>query len=144
MDDKREHSQVPVKVTAFADKGIAQLVTVMNNIPDVSTFSSCEGRKGKSDEDAHIYLYYGQPFRTSWLRIAHFANKLAEVLARNGSYDTDIAVEWTGDKDSPYISIKMRPKQIHTVFKILCDHMSEFSYDTLCKELHSLMECPDQ
>ena len=143
MVEMNEHCQVPIKVTAFVDKGIAELVALLNDIPNVSTFSSCEGRDGKNGEDAHVYFFYGQPYRTNWLTTTLFANKLAEILSHNESYDTDIAVEWTGDKDSPYISIKMRPKQIQRVVRILCDHMSEFSYDTLYKELHSSIECLD-
>lgn len=137
----KEHHQTAVKVTTFVDSGMAELVTVLNDIPNVSTFSSCEGRTGKNGEDAHVYLFYGQPYRANWITTSLFANKLAEVLAHSGSYDTDIFIEWTGDKDSPYITIQMHPRQISAVVKILHDHMSEFSYDTLYKELHSSIKC---
>lgn len=141
MTDIKEHSQIAVKVTAFVDSGIAELVAMLNYIPRVSTFSSCEGGTGRNGEDAHVYLFYGQPYSTTWLITALFANKLAEVLAHNGSYDTNIAVEWTGDKDAPFISIELNPNEIEKVFKILSAHMNEFSYDTLYKELHNSIEC---
>jgi len=123
--------QVAVKVTAYVDKEIAELVSLLNDIPNVSTFSSCGGKLGKSAERAHIYFYYGEPYSTGWLESAQFANKLAMILAKNHSYDTDITLEWLGDKDSPFISIELHPKDISALVKILSDHMNEFSYDTL-------------
>lgn len=140
-NDKEEHSQIAVKVTAFVDSGVAELVTILNDIPNVSTFSSCEGKVGRNGENAHVYLFYGRPYRTNWLLVACFANKLAAVLACNGSYNTDITLEWAGDKDAPFISITLPPKEIGKVVKTYCDHMSEFSCDTLYRELHSSIEC---
>ena len=130
MSPSQLHKQVPVKVTAYVDEGIANLVVILNNIPQVSTFSSCEGRLGKHRDDAHIYFDYGIPNKQSWYSSGKFASKLAKVLSENGSYDTEIALEWTGDKETPYISIKIYPEQIAEVFKILLDHKNEFFYDT--------------
>ncbi len=141
MVDIKEHSQTAVKVTAFVDSGIAKLVAMLNNIPNVSTYSSCEGRTGRNGENAHVYFFYGQPYRTNWLTTACFASKLAEALANSVSYDTDITVEWSGDKDAPFISIELPQKEIGEVVKILSAHMNEFSYGTLYKELHNSIEC---
>lgn len=134
----RKHNQVIIKVNTFVDKGIAEVVSVLNQIDSVITFSSCEGRDGRNQEDAHVYFYYGYPFEPDYHKIVSFAAKLAKVLAANDSYDTDIALEWTGDKETPFISIRMPPEQIHTVAMILNDHMSEFPYDILDKEPHHL------
>lgn len=123
------HQQVPVKVKAFVDKGIAQLVTILNEFDGVMTFSSCEGRFGRWREDAHIYLYYGEPFNEDYLATSHFAAKLAKVLAQNKAYDVEVRLEWTGDKDAPFVSIMIPAEQVELVFRILSDHRSEFSYD---------------
>jgi len=136
----KEHKQIAVKVNAYVDEAIAELVGVLNDIQNVSTFSSCGGEE---EENAHIYFFYGEPYKGSWLESAQFANKLAKILANNDSYDSEVSLEWNGDKDAPFISIELYPNEIKKVFKILFDHMNEFSYDTLCKELHSSIECRD-
>jgi len=78
------HKQVAVKTTAFVDNGIAELVTILNSIPQVSTFSSCEGRLGKYKEDAHVYLYYGVPNKRTWYGMGKFTSRLAGLLGLNG------------------------------------------------------------
>ena len=84
---------------------------------------------GRNIEYAHVYLCYGEPFSAMWLQSAMFAHKLADILAKCGSYDTDVKLEWTGEKDAPFISIELNPAEIKKVVEILCAHKTEFSYD---------------
>ena len=37
------HHEVPVKVTAWVDEGIAPLVLALNELPGVQTLDSCQG-----------------------------------------------------------------------------------------------------
>jgi len=136
----RKHNQVIIKVNTFVDKGIAEVVSILNQIDNVITFSSCEGKNSRNQENAHVYFYYGYPFKPDYHKMLSFAARLAKVLAANDSYDTDIALEWIGDKETPFISISMPSEQIHSVAMILNDHMNEFLCGILDKEPHHLRE----
>lgn len=130
MNKYRNHKIVAVKATSFVDSGIAQLVTILNEIPNVSTFSSCEGRIRRKTDDAHVYMSYGETRKQTWYSMGKFASKLAKILGQNGSYDTEVSLEWIGDKEIPFISLKIHPRNIAKATKIINDHKSELIYDT--------------
>jgi hypothetical protein len=119
------HKQVPVKVNTFVDKGIVPIIKALNDIDGISTFSSCEGIKGK--ERAHVYFDLGQYSPRHWQKLAKLAAKLAEVLSHD--CDADISLEWSGGKDSPFISIVFEPQYTLQIAKILSDHRNELVYD---------------
>ena len=52
------HPQSWVKVNAQVDKAIADLVRVLNNIPELETTESCQGYSGLQ-EQGYLYFYYG-------------------------------------------------------------------------------------
>ena len=117
------HKQVPVRVTAFVDEGIAPIIQILNDIDGICTFSSCEGIKGK--ECAHVYFDFGQYLPNHSLRLAKLATKLAKILSANGLYDVDVLLEWTGDKDNPFIAIEFESQYIKQIAKALSDHKKE-------------------
>lgn len=117
MIRRQPHRQIPVKVTAFVDEGIAPVVQALNTIDGVSTFSSCQGIQGR--EYAHVYFDFGQHSRNHWFRLAKLANKLAGTLSANGVYDADVCLEWTGDKENPFISIEFEPQHIAQIARVL-------------------------
>ncbi|KKN17100.1 hypothetical protein LCGC14_0969320 [marine sediment metagenome] len=123
-----KHRQVPIKVNTFVDEGIAPVVQVLNDIEGISTFSSCEGIKGK--EHAHVYFDFGQYPPKHWQTLGKLAAKLAKVLSTNEMYDTDVCLEWTGDKDNPFIAIEFKPQDTLQIARILSDHKRELVYDT--------------
>ena len=124
----KSHKPVSVKVNAFVDEGIAEVVRVLNEIKMVSTFSSCVGVNG---DYAHIYFTYGCPYSKGWLKTARFSSRLAKLLSTNNEcYDCDVLMEWTGDKDSPFVALSFPYKDSAQLFKILDDHRSELAYDT--------------
>lgn len=51
------YEQIPVKITVYVDRGVADVVSALNDINGKSSFSSCEGING---EWAHIYFDCGQ------------------------------------------------------------------------------------
>ena len=104
---------------------ILNLVKLLNSLDYIWVADS-----GIDGNEAYIYLYCEKPSQIVWMQAASLAAKLAKVLADAESYDSDIALEWIGDKDMPFISISMILGQVNTIAKILSDHRSEFSYDT--------------
>lgn len=127
MSKHQSHTQVPVKITAFVDKGIASIVQILNEIDGISTFSSCEGEKGK--EYAHVYFDLGQYSPTDWIKLAKLASIFANILSLNNIYDANVRLEWTGDKDNPFVAIEFDQQHTSQIASIFGDHKNELTYD---------------
>ncbi len=97
------HKQVPAKVTAYVDKGIKELVELLNTIPKVCTIESCEG---SSTHWASVSLDYGVDYDDNNYDIyalVEFADKLwntikdaefkGKVSAGTMEYIT-LSIEW--------------------------------------------------
>ena len=74
-----EHKQVWTKVNAQVDEGIAEIVRLLNAIPDLQTIDSCQGTPG-GVKPAHVNFYYGD-----WKTICQFmfemlGPRLAEAI----------------------------------------------------------------
>jgi len=110
-----QHRQVPCKVTAYVDKGIKNLVELLNTFDGISTFESCEGGEGKL---AFVYMSYGDEDKSyedgrRFVQLSHFVNKLATFMGKHtesqitGGYRINVSIEWQGNKRFPFISIEM-------------------------------------
>lgn len=87
------HREVPVKVNAFVDEGVAELVEALSAIPRLVTLESCQGGDGR---DAYIIFRLGD-----WQEIGHFmferllpamSEDLRSVAAlRVQAYDVEMA-----------------------------------------------------
>ncbi len=135
MTNPQPHKQVSAKVTAFVDEGIKDLVELLNTFENVSTWESCEGRKG--NRLASVYMDYGdcrKPYDDDgeFDEMTHFVIKLVKLFAKytrgsiDGGYQADISIEWQGDKRFPFISIEMPPSCIKKVTDILSLVRAEF------------------
>jgi|TARA_R110000744_G_scaffold173848_1_gene292571 hypothetical protein len=81
-----EHKQVWTKVNASVDEEIAEIVSLLSEIPGLQTIQSCEGEPG--GRPAYVYFYYGD-----WSQIGRLAfDGLAPRLDRAGD-DVTISVE---------------------------------------------------
>jgi hypothetical protein len=54
---EERHEQVWVKANVPVDRGIANVVSILNRIDGLRTLDSCEGIAGK--KPAHVYFNYG-------------------------------------------------------------------------------------
>jgi len=125
------HKQVPAKVTVYVDEGIRELVEVLNSFDKVSTFESCQGGNGKL---AFVCMEYDMA--RNFKEMSGFANRLATILAgiaKQGTgispepiYDINLAIEWGGDKRTPFISIRCPSDSINEVASIFADVQKEF------------------
>ncbi len=57
------HRETIVKVNAFADEGVAELVVALSGIPGLITLESCQGGEGR---DAFVYFRLG-----GWMESGH-------------------------------------------------------------------------
>ncbi len=66
------HKQVWVKVNTPVDEGMAELISLLNQVNCLYTLQSCQGY----DEWGYVYFRYGD-----WLKLGHFVfGKLAPIL----------------------------------------------------------------
>ena len=110
------------------DENITKIIAVLKELEGVNVFDSSVGKSGRWKEPADVYFYYEPSNQSGWLPAAKLAAKLADILIKSGSYDTDVSLGWTGDKDMPYIAVEIPAEQTRHVAMIFADHKTEFSY----------------
>jgi hypothetical protein len=74
VTDLLPHQEIPVKVTAWVDEGVAPLVTALNEFERVMTVDSCQGDAAKG---AYVLFSY----RGEGKEAACVASDLGRVLA---------------------------------------------------------------
>lgn len=80
------HDQVWVKVNAQVDSGMAEIVSLLNEIEGLQTIESCQGQ---GDRLAFVYFYYGD-----WDKICGLVfGELAPELCRQVDETVSLAVE---------------------------------------------------
>lgn len=86
------HQQVWVKVNAQVDAGLAEVVRLLNEVPQLDTLQSCQGFPGEAP--AYVYFKFGD-----WKKLCEFAfSRLAPLLPDNDG--VVLTVEAAG-KESP-------------------------------------------
>jgi hypothetical protein len=134
MNSLQPHKQVPCKVTRYVDEGIKELVELLNTFDNVSTIESCQGDQ-ESGEDAFVDIQYGRMSGNGYKASAAFAKKLKKALIED-KFDPSIptvSLEWLGSHTVPDVVIKIPPKEIKTVVRLLSEKRSVFSHDTACR-----------
>ncbi len=126
------HKQVAAKVTAFVDEPLKELIEILNTFDNISTFESCQGGDGKL---AFVLMDYGD-LSEDFDKVAAFTHKLAKALADavnegtgispDPSYDTNLAVEWDGDKRHPFVAVRFPSDSIGEVTRIFAHVRNEF------------------
>jgi hypothetical protein len=100
------HNEVPVKVTAWVDEGVAPLVTALDALdPDLVTVDSCQGHNGGSAYVSFIH-------RGSDAALLHLVAQVASVLS--ASFDAEVfklRVEWAGT-EHPMAELQTVQQQI--------------------------------
>jgi len=90
-----DHREVSVKVNAWVDEGIADLVTALSEIEGLVTLESCQG--GSSEHDAFVIFRYGDWRKCGELLFGKILPQMppdlrAGVSLRLQAYDTDTAL----------------------------------------------------
>jgi hypothetical protein len=101
------HDEIPVLVTAWVDKGVADLVTALNGIPGVMTLSSCqEGQDGLARvsfctrEDESLY---------------GVVNRLAQIIGSGPREAVTLSVWWGADDAPPVADLACPPPLVPAV-----------------------------
>jgi hypothetical protein len=101
------HEQVPVKVNAAVDRGVAGLVQALNYWPNVMTVSSCEG---DASHDAYVSFVVGN----DWKDLGEFVDRLSANLGNKAQICDEtrftISIEWYTGSKSPlgYVRVPHR------------------------------------
>jgi hypothetical protein len=103
------HKEIPVKVNAFVDEGVAPLVLALNSIDGLVSLDSCQCDAITSQ--ASVYFCYG----ASWQDLANLVEALARAL-RNLDLccGYSVCLEWFGNND-PRGHLLVRPENVATV-----------------------------
>jgi hypothetical protein len=97
-----QHNQVQVKVNAWVDEGIADLVAALSDIEGLVTLESCQG--GETAGDAFVYFRLG-----GWQQSGEFLfEKLLAVLPPDLKAVTSLRLS-AYDADVPLASITIEP-----------------------------------
>lgn len=81
------HQQILVKVNAEVDAGIAEVVSLLNEIKGLQTLESCQGDGG--GRPAYVYFWYGD-----WRTTATFVFEcLAPQLSSERGCDHSVSLE---------------------------------------------------
>lgn len=119
-----QHKQVPVKVTAYVDEDIKELVELLNQIPKACTIESCQG------SDAHwatveldYAVNYANDEQVDLIEVVNFADRLWAFISQNIRNDIEcdavsIGIEWHS-RHTPTIVLRIEPHYIDKLVNIL-------------------------
>jgi hypothetical protein len=132
-----QHEQVPVKVTAFVDKGLCELIEVLNSFNGLWSSASCEG---DDTTPASIQLRYGTSpdYRLTCVAANNLAKLVAAELTRRDDaklfdFNISISVQWCGNLLFPFILIELSHEHIQSGVRIFSSIRERFSHDTCNK-----------
>jgi hypothetical protein len=111
----KKHRQVPVKVNAWVEEGVAPLVEALNRYDQVWTTSSSAG-EGDRDRAHVVFAYNG---RTA--RFCNVAQKLANALSRDlpNSDLWNLQVQWAFGSSQPLATLEVKKKAVAKVSRAL-------------------------
>lgn len=119
------HEQVPIKVNAECDRGIAPLVSALNEIDGLITLDSCqEALAGES----WVFFTYGD----GWQSLSPLLQEISSGLGRaNLCCGCTLRLEWVGSNERPRAQILVRPEHVGIVaaaIRQLSIHLNHHRY----------------
>lgn len=101
------HTEVPVRVNAWVDQGVAELVAALNDLPGVLTLDSCECG---ADGDAYVFFTtHGSD------ALLDAAEQVSQALKGAEDCEAVVAVEWWYGSDTPTGRLRCRPADVPAV-----------------------------
>ncbi len=101
------HRQVPIKVNALVDEGIAPLVTALSRLAPVLTLDSCQGGDGAP---AYVYFGYSGPEENELTFFYRLAKAIAGQPHREPFFTLNL--EWRSGNQRPLASLQCPPEAI--------------------------------
>lgn len=110
------HTEVPVKVNCWVDRGIAPLVDVLNEFEDVWTLDSCENDRSELRRGAYVMFAYRGPNPDGFT--AEIASLTRERVAGH------LVVEWHAGDSEPVLTLSCMPEQVPDLSRALSLRMT--------------------
>lgn len=118
-----------IKVNAECDVGIAELVSVLNEINGLITLDSCE--HGIYDE-AYVYFTYG----SNWKDTGRLIHQLFLAFAKCGfCCECSLRLEWIGNNDRPRAKLICDIKHVGGVVEAIKSSIREIN-DRMFESIH--------
>jgi len=89
------HREVPVKVTAWVDEGVSELVAALNSVPGVMTLDSCQERP--DGRASVMFCTYGRAM------LYDAVGRIARAIG-NGQRENVTLSLWWGSDDAPAVA----------------------------------------
>ncbi len=129
-----EHRDVPVKVNAWVDEGIADLVSALSEFDGIVTLESCQGG---SQSGAWVCFRYGSSRHNSWRELAEFVlefigPKLADELGDVASVRVQVTSFGTAQGE-----ISVAPGAESKVAKVLKKLRTSHKFGYSCGKSHT-------
>ena len=108
------HIEIPIKVNAYVDEGIAPLVEALNGFLGVVTLDSCEG-----SGDSHGYVHFA--IRGDSTGTFSFVQHLSDALGRQlpSSSEYSVYIEWGDEAERPIGRIIVKQGCVEMLAKAL-------------------------
>jgi len=109
------HTEVLVKVNAWVDEGVLQLVQALNQFDCLFTVDSCQGG---DDKPAYVYFKYRGDDKLAELE---FYNRLAQKLSERAAYcsEYEFRIEWCHGGERPLVYILVGTERINALAESL-------------------------
>ena len=101
-DSRRPHKEVQVKVNAWADEGIAPIVSALNQFERVETVDSCQGY----DESGYVYFRFRGSADEFLAFLQNLSGSLGTRLDSCGDYR--LRAEWLAGAKEPLGQLLVR------------------------------------
>ncbi len=102
------HTEIPVKVNAWVDEGVAPLVRALNEFERVWTAASCENAPDSPLTPYAAYVMFS--YQGSGSEAAQFGSQLVEALGN--SIPFCLEANWRAGNDGPVLTISCPPDQV--------------------------------
>jgi len=106
------HSQVPVKINAWADEGVASLVEAVSAFPDLQTIESCQG--GEQDTpNAYVIFLRGR----NWQENGAFLEWLSTQVGKRSPdlMGWRLSIEWSNGGTNAWARCSVVPTQMEAL-----------------------------
>lgn len=105
------HEQVPVRVRAFVDRGVAPLVEALTTLENVVTLDSCQGTDMSDGVLACVYFDLGASTASNWYVLASVVGWIA-ARCREAGVEALVRLEWAGSNDRPRGVLVVPPSEV--------------------------------
>lgn len=109
------HEQTRIKVNAFVDCGVAPLVEALNEVPEIMTCSSCEGR---NNEDAWVAFIVGESLKELADYVEQLSARLGEVSAAS-ELSFRLTIEWYAGGNTPSAYLRVPRQHVKRMAEIV-------------------------